>query len=343
MLYRVHVQGEFQLMIRYCVVALMVLVSFSASVASATGFLDTSDMCLALKKVNAKAVYLAPIGKCGGKPGRVFVEGKVGDLRDVYVNNKFVGSQPIKTMDINDVSNAFDRADKMGKTLKFEKNPYEKEMQKKAGETKSLYDSPEFRAKLREQGERIKQATIGHRFDAYYSDADRKNDPSNTLDNGERIYIFVSSSMPMETLRNYAADAAALRDNKVSIVLRGFIGGMTKIMPTSNFVFETLKTDPGCQLSAGQSCSVRAVNMEVDPMLFRRYGISRVPAVVYVRGLKTNSPDGSEGNSEHIVQSGEVYRIWGDASLSYILNKLGDAAEVEKLQRMAGRLASSTP
>ena len=50
---------------------------------------------------------------------------------------------------------------------------------------------------------------------------------------------------PEDTLRSYVSDAGRL-EGAVPIILRGFIGGMTRIMPTMTFIQKILKRDPGC-------------------------------------------------------------------------------------------------
>jgi hypothetical protein len=53
-------------------------------------------------------------------------------------------------------------------------------------------------------------------------------------------------------------------------------------------------------------------------LLFRRYGIERVPAVVYVRGVSVLDADQSEGRPEN-AQAGDHFAVYGDAGLPYVL------------------------
>lgn len=132
----------------------------------------------------------------------------------------------------------------------------------------------------------------------------------------ERLYLFVSSSIPMDVLRRYAHQVEGVPG--AMMVLRGFINGATKIKPTVDFVGKLLKRDPDCQ---GARCKRIRAPVIVDPNLFRRYGIKRVPAVVTVSGLQTDGSC-SEGNTEvvkirgHHVSYGDVPLLTHLASLA---------------------------
>src|SRR3990172_6577024 len=142
------------------------------------------------------------------------------------------------------------------------------------------------------------QGQAGH---AHYGTAILKED--------ERIYIFISSSVPKETLRNYARDLDALGQPRMSIVMRGFVGGMTKVRPTLEFLRGVLFKDENC---ASDKCDAYQAPILIDPMLFKRYGIETVPAIVYARGVTdlTVSEKIKEGG-----ETGDYYMLYGDAAL----------------------------
>ena len=91
------------------------------------------------------------------------------------------------------------------------------------------------------------------------------------LGSDERIYLFISSSMPLQTVRNYAASVARLGDPGIVLVMRGFIEGMTKIQPTIRFIGTVLQRDPSCNPPEGEC--------EMLPAAL----VSRSPAVSAVR------------------------------------------------------------
>ena len=55
-------------------------------------------------------------------------------------------------------------------------------------------------------------------------------------------------------------------------------------------------------------------------MLFKRYGIEQVPAIVHARNLNVLDPGISEGMERNLT-SGESFGIQGDVALSYALER----------------------
>lgn len=129
-----------------------------------------------------------------------------------------------------------------------------------------------------------------------------------------RLYIFVSKSVPLKTLRRYARDMEKLPGSMM--VLRGFIGGARTMAPTVRHIAEIIKHDTDC---TGPACTLRNVEIYVDPILFRQYNITRVPAVVYAPEVATlghcEEPPG-------IDKSRDVLVAYGDAALLYVLETL---------------------
>lgn len=137
-----------------------------------------------------------------------------------------------------------------------------------------------------------------------------------------RLYLFVSSSMPLATLRRYAADMVTIAPfAQVSMVLRGFIDGATKMGPTLHFVHRVLRRDAACDRP---DCAVRPLDVQVDPLVFRRYGITRVPALVYVPDFVATGLC-SEGTKRGAT-GGAAQVVYGDASLRYLLERLGETS-----------------
>jgi len=93
------------------------------------------------------------------------------------------------------------------------------------------------------------------------------------------VVLAVSSSMPLEMLRDYMAQLD--RVPGAVVVLRGFVGGATKIQPSGKWVEQVLRVDPGCL-----KCAHRRVRVEVDPLVFRSLDIKQVPAVTYLAGVQ---------------------------------------------------------
>lgn len=139
------------------------------------------------------------------------------------------------------------------------------------------------------------------------------------LGSTERIYIFVSSSMPLKALRRYAADLNRLADPNIVMVMRGFVGGMKHFKPTGDFIESVLKKDEDCEAVTGK-CEMYHADIQIDPLLFRRFGITQVPAVVYVPEVQV-SKLGSEGIGDE-VEGEAFYVVYGDASLGYVMGMI---------------------
>ena len=74
-------------------------------------------------------------------------------------------------------------------------------------------------------------------------------------------------------------------------------------------------------------------NLVVDPLLFRRYAIDRVPAVVFARGVKAENPGLSEGDAKN-AEVTDRYTGYGDASLEYILQVIGRESGASSLKAL---------
>lgn len=154
------------------------------------------------------------------------------------------------------------------------------------------------------------------------------------LKEDERIYIFISSSVPKETLRNYARDLDGLRQPRISIVMRGFIGGMTKVRPTLEFFRGVLFKDETCE---SDKCEAYRAPALIDPLLFRRYAIEAVPAIVYAKGVRIMDSTVSEGLGEG-AETGDYYILYGDAALEGALELINSEARSRSLDCLVWKI-----
>lgn len=328
---------------RNTIIAVAFFFCMAPGMAKAGGFIDTPDECYIAQKVDKdeKSVQLAAVGKCQGRGGRAFVDldGEV----TIYREGREWKRQTVQPMSMPDLSKTMKDAEKLAKTMSVPKNRFDKEMQIEASKTIAVYQSPEYQAKIATETERIKREMFHEQLKDLPTDRgglkkdDEKSDPiADTparLRNDERIYIFVSSSMPLETVRTYAASAGRYNDpQKIVLVMRGFIGGMQQIGPTTNYHTDVLKVSSICNPASGEQCRLVNSKIMVDPILFRRYGINQVPATVYARGVNVNIPEQSEGNDD--VAIGDFWTVYGDASFEYNLEQIRRDSGSESLKRV---------
>lgn len=140
--------------------------------------------------------------------------------------------------------------------------------------------------------------------------------------------LFVSSSMPVATLRTYAAQLEKVRG---VLAFRGVPGGPRKMGPMAKLTAQILRLDPGCE---GPACVMRDVQLIVDPIVFRQHGVTRVPALAMIPGDPTEAyceRDDESPRAAHVV--------YGDSALSGLLEeyaRLGGKKEVSHALALLG-------
>lgn len=144
----------------------------------------------------------------------------------------------------------------------------------------------------------------------------------------ERLYIFVSSSIPKETLVRYAKtiDSFGL-GHRVVMVMRGCIGGCEKIKPTLRYINDVI-TDGGA-IDEGVKAQIW-----IDPLLFRKYGITKAPIVVYAKGVNTEKIHLSEGLDQNLKNQPIFYKSEGDWGLEHHIEVLYQKSKSASLQKL---------
>jgi hypothetical protein len=107
----------------------------------------------------------------------------------------------------NEISAMQEKAKKDAAGVVLPPNNYEALGRQKAEEAYRIYQSEEFQKKIALERERIQREVFG-REGQYYEDS-KKGGATGGLGANERIYVFLSSSIPMETLRRYTSAAGA--------------------------------------------------------------------------------------------------------------------------------------
>ena len=230
-------------------------------------------------------------------------------------------------MTTDDIHSVLNRAKDMQKSLTIRDNPHSKQGEEMAQESFEKYQSEEFQNRLKSESERIQKEIMGGAGQKYYADTTKS--ARKGLAN-EQIYIFISSSMPISTIRNYVQDVAYLNDPNIIFVLRGFIGGVKKAKPTLKFTRDIIKKDPGCT----RSCDRYNVKVQVNPLMFSRYNIDRVPAILYVQG--TLPKEAAELKVNKTTYPNWI--VYGDASLETATEIFTDKTKKESIKAMNRKL-----
>lgn len=142
--------------------------------------------------------------------------------------------------------------------------------------------------------------------------------------------LFVSSSMPVVTLRTYAGQ---LEKAGGVMAFRGMPGGLTRVAPMAKLSAGILRLDPGCE---GPACAMRNVQLIVDPLAFRHHGVDAVPALAMIPGDPAQPYCERDETGGQESQTGSVaHVVYGDAALSGLLDeyaRLGGTKEVRDAQ-----------
>lgn len=138
---------------------------------------------------------------------------------------------------------------------------------------------------------------------------------------GRHVYVFVSDSMPKETIDNYIE---TIEDNpNFVMVLRGPIGGEAKMIPTVDWVSRRLcgksaKEMMAEKISNPDEAGCKKVTISLDGNLFEKFRVQQVPAIVYVPSVETSM----KCNHQYSVEEGEYFSFFGDVPVRYALNKI---------------------
>lgn len=176
----------------------------------------------------------------------------------------------------------------------------------------------------------FKQAQQIKSLNSDFNISNQQNDNSQHSQavSGHRLYLFVSSSIPKAKMRSYARQLQKYKN--AQMIMRGFIGGGKKMRPTMSYIKSIITKVDNCN---GVHCPTYKIKFNIDPVLFQRYQITKVPTLVYVDNL-SGAGYCSEGNGE-IVSAEGVHRFVGLAPLKYMISELTQTTQLPKLRQLA--------
>ncbi|ADU66200.1 Type-F conjugative transfer system pilin assembly protein TrbC [Desulfurispirillum indicum S5] len=186
----------------------------------------------------------------------------------------------------------------------------------------NLYFSDEWQSYLQNEQDRLKIEVFGEIIEDYIPQefpGSRPDTPlsagddepfspapgETVLPDGARVLVFISSSMPDHLLRTYLEQADG--QPQIQFVMRGFIDGITKIMPTVEFIARLQLKDQNCE-PFKEECAMHTNDVSVDPELFSQFDITQVPAMVYLPHVGTHQ--GLLSELPHAVLHGDPPLSW---------------------------------
>ncbi len=320
------------------VVLLLPVLSYARDI-----YVDTPDSCYSVQEIkNNKISLIGTNDKCIGVSIKIPI--KVEDTVtkvDIYVNGNYWKSQELSSFDTDSVSKSVEAANTYSNNYKVPENIHQKKADITAKKLDEFYRSPEFQNKIAAETKRLEENVFNPILGKGNNEKDEKTnkgyyqDKIQTVRHGklpinERLYLFISSSLPETTLRNYVAALDRLKDPNITGVLNGFVGGAKYVAPTMRFIKNILVKSPGCE-PMKESCDMYNANISIDPMLFTRYSITKVPAVVYVPNTSVADQFLSEGH-EYNAKHNEHYVLYGDASLDYLIEVIYEHTKQKSLE-----------
>lgn len=229
---------------------------------------------------------------------------------------------------LSNVSSVLDKARAEAKNITLPVNKHTEAGQKAAKQTADVFHSPEFQDRMQCEQQRLEKEVFREYISPWEKEAPQadsgKTKEPNSLAATERVYLFLSSSVPVAIIHAYLANIARVGDAGLSPVMRGAVQGIGNKKANTQYFSQLLKTDPDCQDERipKKICQRLQVVIKVNPPLFTKYGITRVPAVVYVKDE-------------------DAFIIQGDAGLDYLLERINREAKSTTLAGLIKKIQGS--
>ena len=219
-----------------------------------------------------------------------------------------------------DVASALEKGRAEAKKITLPINKHAEEGLKAAEETAKIFHSSEFQDKVNHEKKRLNKEVFGECAASWKKQGDSKK-PVSSLNSTEKVYLFLSSSIPDETIHNYLVDVARVEDPNLIPVMRGMVNGVSDKKANTKYFSKILKEDMDCHddFRNKKICARFKTDILFQPPLFTRYGIERVPALIYDNGDR-------------------VFLIQGDAGLDYLLERVNREAKQKSLESLIAKI-----
>lgn len=215
-----------------------------------------------------------------------------------------------------DVAALLEKAEQEAEKITLPVSTFQDEGMKAAQETAGIFHSPEFQERIKCEEQRLeKEIFAGYTasWQKKVKEAEQEQEQS-LLAKEEKIYLFFSSSVPLETMQAYITVISRTGDSNVIPLMQGWAGGLSATEANTKYFSRLLQKDSACR-GTSEPCQYYRLKIRLQPSLFTQYGITRVPAVVYV--------------NDH-----SSYRIQGDAGLDYLLERINREAKSSALDKL---------
>ncbi len=197
-----------------------------------------------------------------------------------------------------DVAELVTRVQETGQTMRLPENVVTEEGSEAARQVMGRFQASSFQEMLQEQQKSIMEKMHIEIPMAMSGKAEEKSSV-------ESFYLFLSSTMTEERVHAYLEDIARAANGVIIPVLHGFPLGLTNKAGKGRFFIRLLQVEPTCRDTPDLCCQRLPVAIRINPALFRRYGITEVPALVYVSGEDSWSAHGDAGLAALVQRIGQ--------------------------------------
>ncbi len=213
---------------------------------------------------------------------------------------------------------AMETARELAKTITIPENKHGAAGKKAAEETNAVYRSKAFQDKVNgyENWEDLVQGVKAKR-------ANKEQEAKGILADSEKIYLFLSSSIPETSFQGYMAYLDGVPE--IVPVMKGIVGGLSKENKKERVKWwsKVLKKDTTCKEPEARSearCEKLKIPITIKPAIFNQYDITEVPALIYTRG-------------------DEIFQIQGDVGIVSLLEKVNQEAKSSGVNGLIARIS----
>ncbi len=219
-------------------------------------------------------------------------------------------------IDADEINTIVSEAEKNAKKMSIPVNKFTSQGMKAARKSAADYHSKEFQQTIKEHKSRLTQEVFKEYTENWTPH--RNKEEVGQLEH-EQIYVFLSSSIPIEIIQEWIALMSKIKTDKISFVMKGVPGGLQNI---DREWFERLyRKDDNCN-PLRKDCEYNEYSIKIKPVLFKKYQIIAVPAVI-------------------IETEQSSYLLSGDAGLDYMIEQINRHIKSEGLTQLIKEMRKS--
>jgi conjugal transfer pilus assembly protein TrbC len=210
---------------------------------------------------------------------------------------------------------AMNAARELAKTITIPENIHKEAGIIAAEKTNADFRKPEFQQKIADE--------IKRQADFFIPESRRskkkEQETKSTLADTEKVYLFLSSSIPEASFQGYMAYLEGVPE--IVPVMFGMVGGLNKENKKERVKWwsKVLKKDTTCEKTPEKPCELIKPAVSIKPALFNQYSITEVPALIYDRG-------------------DEIFQIQGDVGIVTLLEKVNQQAKSPSLTALTTKI-----